>query len=174
MDILISSNLERLLFELTGRNSEYIREIYKSLSEKGKFTVDKEVLKNSIFKAGWADEDDTRETIKKSFTEEDYLFDTHTAVAKAVYDSHVKDFENIYTVIVSTASPFKFAIDVYNAISGKKEKDAVMSLSKLEDYTAWECPDNIANLKDKKIIHSKTINKEDARKTILAVMGINE
>ena len=49
-----------------------------------------------------------------------------------------------------------------------------MSLSKLEDYTAWECPDNIANLKDKKIIHSKTINKEDARKTILAVMGINE
>ena len=174
MDILISSNLERLLFELTGRNSEYIREIYKSLSEKGKFTVDKEVLKNSIFKADWADEDDTRETIKKSFTEEDYLFDTHTAVAKAVYDSHVKDFENIYTVIVSTASPFKFAIDVYNAISGKKEKDAVMSLSKLEDYTAWECPDNIANLKDKKIIHSKTINKEDARKTILAVMGINE
>lgn len=174
MDILISSNLERLLFELTGRNSEYIREIYKSLSEKGKFTVDKEVLKNSIFKADWADEDDTRETIKKSFTEEDYLFDTHTAVAKAVYDSHVKDFENIYTVIVSTASPFKFAIDVYNAISGKKEKDAVMSLSKLEDYTAWECPDNIANLKDKKIIHSKTINKEDARKTILAVMEINE
>ena len=174
MDILISSNLERLLFELTGRNSEYIREIYKSLSEKGKFTVGKEVLKNSIFKADWADENDTRETIKKSFTEEDYLFDTHTAVAKAVYDSHVKDFENIYTVIVSTASPFKFAIDVYNAISGKKEKDAVMSLSKLEDYTAWECPDNIANLKDKKIIHSKTINKEDARKTILAVMGINE
>lgn len=174
MDILISSNLERLLFELMGRNSDYIIDIYKSLSEKGKFTVDKEVLKNSIFKADWADEEDTRETINESFKNEDYLFDTHTAVAKSVYDSHVKDFENIYTVIVSTASPFKFAIDVYNAIAGKKEKDAVESLSKLEDFTAWECPEAILSLKDKKIIHNKTINKEDARKAILADMGIDE
>lgn len=172
MDILISSNLERLLFELADRNSEYIRKIYADLKENGKFNFDIGLIKNSIFESGWASEKETRETIKDAYDDHDYLFDTHTAVAQTVYCK--QGDENVYTVIVSTASPYKFAIDVYNAVANKKEKDPIKALDKLEEYTAWECPKEIANLKDKKILHSIKIKKGESKKTVLSTMGINE
>ena len=172
MDILISSNLERLLFELANRDSEYIKKIYADLKSKGKFDFDLNLIKNSIFQSGWADEKETRETICSTYEDQDYLLDTHTAVAMAVYDNEVED--DIYTVIVSTASPYKFAIDVYNAVAKKKEKDPIKALEKLEEYTAWDCPEGIANLKEKKILHNKTIKKEEAKKTVLSTMGIDE
>ena len=107
MDILVSSNLERLLFELSGRDTDLIKKLYQDLKEKGEFTFDLDLLQNSIFEAGWADEAETKDAIYNYFDLDDVTFDPHTAVAGSVYNDYSIDTEDdTPTVIVSTASPF--------------------------------------------------------------------
>ena len=115
MDILISSNLERLLYHMSGEDDALIRDLMAQLSESGKYTVSDKLICyiQAVFDAGFTAEDKVDETIKKHFDKYSYLCDTHTAVAVDVYDEYVKATgDDIPTVIDSTASPYKFSKSV--------------------------------------------------------------
>ena len=156
MDILISSNLERLLFEMSDRDDKLIAERMEALKKDGSYTVTKAERNRmgALFEVGYADDDATRSAIDASMEVYGYLMDTHTAVAYNVwceYNNACPEDE-CPTVIVSTASAFKFAADVYNALTGsKKDKDAFEDCKKLASFTGEEIPEPIAALKDKRI-----------------------
>ncbi len=168
MDILISSNLERLLFELSGRDTALIAKLYQDLKEKGEFTFDRGLLDNSIFEAGWADEDETKDAIADYFENDDVTFDPHTAVAGSVYNDYQSETEDeTVTVIVSTASPYKFPIDVLEGLTGKREKDPSKAMVKLQFESGLDCPDELYSLPEKRVLHNKVIEKYDAKQAVL-------
>ena len=123
MDILISSNLERLLYHISGERSEIVCDLMNALKTEGKYTISEAMKANLVdFYGGYADDQMTRAYIQKLYKEENYLMDTHTAVAYAVYDTYVKETaDTTPTVVVSTASPYKFTGSVMSAIDTKYE-----------------------------------------------------
>ncbi len=129
MDILISSNLERLVCMLTSQ--EKTAELMKSLSEKGEYSL---TVKAEDIVGEYADEEETATAIRTMYANAEYVLDTHTAVAYAAYDKYVKETEdNTPTVIVSTASPYKFAKDVCIAIDEKyRDNDPFELMNELE------------------------------------------
>lgn len=137
MDILISSNLERMLFELSGNDDKQVSKWQDDLSKNGVFAVSEDVKEkmSKLFFGGCCDDENTLKTIKDLFNEYGYLCDTHTAVAMNVYDQYKKTTgDDRPTVIASTASPYKFADDVLSAVSNEKaasEFDTVRLLSKI-------------------------------------------
>jgi len=152
MDILISSNLERLLYLLCGRNAEKLRAYMAELSTKGAYTVEKEVLDSlqSEFAAGFADDEQTSQTIGRLFRKTGYLCDTHTAVAVKVYQDYAdKTGDQTPTVIASTASPFKFAGSVLPAISVQPQGDDFALLDELSAASGLPAPKALAELKEK-------------------------
>lgn len=175
MDILVSSNLERLLFEVSGRNDALMRSIYKDLAEKGRFSLDLSKLDLGMFEAGWASEEETRETIFNFCDAEDYVLDPHTAVAVGVYDELSSESgEETPAVIVSTASPFKFPCDVLEAVTGERAHDPETAARKLSAITADECPGCIAELGALPVRHDTVIDVGDAEKTVLAFVGADK
>lgn len=167
MDILVSSNLERLIFEATGRDSAKVRKIYDDLKTYGKFELNLEELNLDIFEAGWADEDETKEAIATFFDLDDYVLDTHTAVAVSVYNEYQAETEDeTTTVVVSTASPYKFACDVYNAVAGAHEKDPDKAVMKLHAFTAAECPDGILALNSLPVRHNTVIERDGVKQAV--------
>lgn len=174
MDILVSSNLERLLFEIFDRNDLAIKGLMNDLSKTGKFKVDLDIILNNIpyLLAGYATEDEVKETITAANEEFDYVVDPHTAVAVSVYDDY--DYEtgdDTIPVIVSTASPFKFPIVVYNAISGKFERDEFRALNKLSLDTGLPIPEQIENLTSLDIRFDKVIDKKDIKNAVFDFLG---
>ena len=167
MDILVSSNLERLLFEVTGRDDAKMREIYGELKKTGVFKLDMSQLDLDVFEAGWADEDETTETIGNFFDLDDYVLDTHTAVAVSVYNDYASDTEDDTTaVIVSTASPYKFACDVFNAVSDRHETDVDKAVKGLMRSTGAECPQGILDLPRMEIRHRTVIERDGAKQAV--------
>ena len=164
MDILISSNLERLLYHLYGNDSAEVASLMKQLSEKGKYEVSADVLaklKNE-FAAGFCDEAETQETISRLFREKHYLCDTHTAVAVKVYEDYVRETgDQTPCIIASTASPYKFAASVLPAIddSGIPE-DGFELLEKLSSVSGTPVPVPLAELKSKAVLHKDCSEKE--------------
>ncbi len=154
MDILLSSNFERFLFEASGRDATKITSWYNDLTRTGRFQVDEQTLdrcKENMF-AGWADENEVMDTIQKTFKEYNYLVDPHTAVGMKVYqDYKQKSGDDKYTIIASTASPFKFANSVLSALDKDKysDYDSWEALNTLSRITGWEIPLGLRNLKDK-------------------------
>ncbi len=170
MDILISSNLERLVFELSGRNAELTRERMNELRTNGKYAITKEEkarLDEEYF-ANYCDEEDCLQTISDYFEEYGYVLDTHTAVAVNVAEGY-KAYTNTNnpTVVLSTASPYKFARDVLKAIDGKAPEDAFKSANKLFEVTATPIPEQILALKTKEQRFLEVIDRKD---TVDAVM----
>lgn len=167
MDILVSSNLERLIFELVDRDDKAIKKIYDDLKNYKKFEIDLDSVNRDIFEAGWADENETKDAMATFFDLDDYVLDPHTAVAASVYTDYATDTEDgTTTVIVSTASPYKFATDVYNAIADAKERDAVKAMSKLQMASGLPCPAEIYYLGDMKVLHSNVIPKGLAKAAV--------
>ncbi|MDE6474655.1 MAG: threonine synthase [Clostridia bacterium] len=170
MDILISSNLERLLFEFSGRDDALIAQRMDALKKDGKYSVSKQELEklNQIFEVGYATEDDTAEVIANCFDVYDYLMDTHTAVAMSVYDDY---FENCAdetpSVIVSTANAYKFPCDVYDALAEEYIDDAQKATKKLHSYTGEEVPEPLADLDKKQVRFTKVIAKQNIEDEIL-------
>ena len=168
MDILISSNLERLLYLTVGaeRTAGYMRE----LAENGKYTVDKADFVNitSHFTGYYTDENDTMATIKQTFEKKNCLIDTHTAVALSASCRHSggnKAERKILTV--STASPYKFAFDVYTSVAGKNPTGELEALDELKELTGVAIPYPLASLRGKAVIHTGVIEHnamEDAVK----------
>ena len=178
MDILISSNLERLLFELAGRDDHFVDAKMTELRERGEYSLSYEELKEHIpmFYASFADEEYTADTIHYYFGEdeedESYLFDPHTAVAMSVYDTYYDETDDdTETVIVSTASPYKFPQDVLEAITGKRVDDAFKATDMLEEMSAVEIPEPLKGLKDRQVRFDKVIDKADIEQEVLEAVS---
>ena len=145
MDILISSNLERLLWLIAG--PKVTSECMKSLAENGKYTVPENVLEKiqSVFKGYYCDENETATTLMETFKTKNYLADTHTSVAIGCYEKYRKDSsDNTKTVVVSTASPYKFPADVCASIDKAPATDEPAELlSALENLTGTKAPSSL-------------------------------
>ncbi|MGI6449477.1 MAG: threonine synthase [Desulfitobacteriia bacterium] len=153
MDILISSNFERFLFEISGRDSERINHWFTSLTREGCFTVEQGILDlcRQEMAAGWATEEGVAQTIKEVYRSQGYLLDPHTAVGMKVYqDYREKSGDQTYTVLTSTASPFKFASSVLQALAiDYNQDDPWEALNLLSQVTSWEIPANLQDLRAK-------------------------
>ncbi len=151
MDILISSNLERMLFELSGRNDALVRGYMTRLSECGRYEVDPDVLDRfqKEFAAGYCDDDRTMASIAKMWREHRYLIDPHTAVAFDVLERYrAQSGDDTVCVVVSTASPFKFCGSVLSALGVERHKEGTDILDQLARYTGAPVPAPLAALKD--------------------------
>ncbi len=170
MDILISSNLERLIFELSGRDAELTKTRMQELKEVNKYTIsDSEFnqLKKEFF-ADYTEEEDCLETIDEVFEEYGYLLDTHTSVAFNTAKNFVEYTKNDKAVVIlSTASPYKFAHDVLSAIYEKAPKDAFKCADKLFELTATPIPEQILELKNKERRFNKIIDKTETLEEVL-------
>ena len=165
MDILISSNLERLLYHLTGNNDATIRDWMGKLSTDGVYTVDADTLSQikALFDAGCCDDNETAETIGETY-KSGYLLDTHTAVAVKVYNEYVKETgDKTATVIASTANPYKFSSAVLNAVCDEDIDglDEFEQVNKLIETTEEPCPCQLANLKEKKVRFTSCCEKAE-------------
>ena len=171
MDILISSNLERLLYHLTDGDDKTISEWFGKLSKEGKYSVTPEVLGKikADFYAGCCNDTETKAAIKEVFEEYSYLMDTHTAVAYKVYkDYKAETGDDTKTIVASTANPYKFGKAVYEALGQNPEgMDEFTIIEKLEDYTGTKMPAPLAATKDKKVRFSGSVGKLDMSDVVL-------
>ena len=172
MDILVSSNLERLLFEISGRNAKLTAQRMQDLAEKKEYSItakEKAILDEQFF-GGFASEDDTIEAMYEVFDEYGYAMDTHTGVALAVYarfqeklnkgKEDEKDWDKTHTVVLSTANPYKFPQDVLYALSGNDVKDSFKGIKRLHLLTAMKPPKSLTDLRYRPI-RFKTVVEND-------------
>ena len=176
MDILISSNLERLLYILTGQNDAQIREWFGSLASTGRYEVNdevKNVLREEFF-AGYCDDDQTKKTIREIYEKYSYTCDTHTAVAVKVYEDYKnKTGDMTKTLIASTASPYKFSSSVLEAIEGSNsELDEYEMVDRLAELSKLPIPSSLAELKNKERIFKDSIGKAEMNDYVLKDFGI--
>ena len=163
MDILISSNLERLLYLTAG--AEKTANYMQMLAKDGKYTVSEDVLAKikENFIGLYADENDTKKTIKEFYENKNYLIDTHTAVAMKAAEEYISIYKAERKVlVVSTASPYKFARDVYISLSGEENAPSdIEALEKLSLLTGTKIPAPLSAVLTKEILHPDIIEKED-------------
>ena len=171
MDILISSNLERLLCFAAGIDET--KNYMKALSETGKYTVSSEVKKSidENFVGYFADEKDTASTIKKYYEQYGYLADTHTSVALNCAEQYIEKTGDTKKIIVaSTASPYKFAADVYYSLVGKEATSDTDALDELSALTNTEITYPLRNLTERKINFTKVIDPKDMLEEVYKFM----
>ena len=178
MDILISSNLERLLYHICGEDDSQIREWFTALSENGRYEVSdtvKNILKEE-FCAGYCDDMQTKACIKEQYDKYSYTCDTHTAVAVKVYEDYkAKTGDETKTVIASTASPYKFSNSDLEALGEfDSEMDEFEIVDKLFETSKLEIPASLAELKDKEIRFKDTIDKTDMKNFVLKTLDIQK
>ncbi|WP_312644487.1 threonine synthase [Hydrogenoanaerobacterium sp.] len=165
MDILISSNLERLLFALQGNDDAAVRNLMSDLGTKGSYTVTDPVRERlrAEFYGGCCDDAATKAAIHSIFEEYSYLCDTHTAVAVNVYQNYVKETgDNTKTVIASTASPFKFSQSVLEALTGSTEGLSEFEMAdKLSELSGCTIPESLAALKGRAPRFNDVCDKAD-------------
>ncbi|NFD78942.1 threonine synthase [Clostridium botulinum] len=175
MDILISSNLERFLYEISGKDSCLIKNLMEELKEKGKYEITEEMKKRlNILYGDFADEDDTLKAIEKVYENSDYLIDTHTAVAYDVYEKYKnKTGDNSATIIASTASPFKFPKSINEVLNMGHENASDFELVDLfSDKLNLKLPKGLEGLEEKEICHKVTCKKDEMKKVIKNFLGI--
>lgn len=176
MDILISSNLERLLYELSGRNDGEVREWMNALSKDGSYTVS-EAVKTAIdsqFVGGCCDDEQTAATIRDVFEKYDYLCDTHTAVAVHVYNDYVtRTGDKTPTVIASTANPYKFSTSVLDALNiDTASLDEFEKVEKLNTATNEPVPSPLGDLRGKTPRFDGVCNKDNMRDVVYDMLNI--
>ena len=174
MDILVSSNLERLLFEISGRNAEVTATRMKNLTANGEYSVtteEKNALDKQFF-GGYASEDDMIEAMYDVFEEYGYAMDTHTGVAlsvRAKYQEKLDEKDKTPIVVLSTASPYKFPQDVLYALSGNDVKDSFKGVKKLHLLTAMKPPKSLTDLRYR-LPRFKTVVDNDLEKMSAVVL----
>ena len=165
MDILVSSNLERLLFLLSNHNDVLINQYMASLKNDGHYTISDDLRQRlqESFAAYDCSEDECKKVIHDTFHKEHILIDPHTAVAVHACHAYKQESnDNTPCIVLSTASAYKFAKDVYTALTGNSCKDEFEAMNALHDYTSFAIPKNLACLKDMEIRFTNTVKKEDA------------
>ncbi|SKA88925.1 threonine synthase [Caloramator quimbayensis] len=175
MDILISSNLERLLYEISGRDDKVVKSLMESLSKEKEYEINDRMKQSLLeFYSGFAMEDEVLYSIHEIYKSYKYLMDTHTAVACDVYKKYVKDtFDLRKTIIASTASPYKFGKSVLKALKVNAENiDEFNTLELLSKVTEIEVPKNIKELKNKEIIHELFCDKNEMKDVVKRFLGV--
>lgn len=179
MDILISSNLERLLYAMTGHDTDKVRGWMQELNQAGCYKVDNEILSKlkQLFAADFCDDAATLETINKVWIDHHYLLDTHTAVAVNVYQRYQQATgDNTETVIISTASPFKFTGSVARAVLPADQYGSISNefelLKKLASATGETVPLPLRDLDQKPVLHSTICEKSEMADTVIRMLGL--
>lgn len=169
MDILISSNLERLLFIMSDNDDSFVANMMKELNEQGSYTIPSKIQEkiSSIFKGYWTSEEDCAKTIHDLYKKEHVLIDPHTAVGLHAYRQYqLQTQDKTPSIVLSTASPYKFCKDVYQAVSSNCIEDDFEAMDALHTYTQTAIPSNLACLKDLPVRFTRSIEKEDGMKVI--------
>lgn len=175
MDILVSSNLERLLYLISSGNSIQTNEFMKQLKVTGKYEITRGMLDNlGCFYGGYADDIETRSTIKQVFNSCGYLIDPHTAVAYRVYRKYVEESgDSTKTIIVSTASPYKFTPAVMTSLDERYTgMDAFKLIDEMSRVSGTKIPDAIRGIQNKADIHTVVCSRTEIKKTIINILGI--
>lgn len=174
MDILVSSNLERLIFHLLGNDAVKTKELMDALVTKGEYTLadaDKGIL--DLFAAGFATEDETAAEIKRVYEEDKYIEDPHTAVASAVYEAYVqKTDDHTPTVIASTASPYKFPRVAVSAVTGKDSGDDFKAVEDLHQLSGVDIPAAVDGLERAEVRHKTVVAAADMQKAVESYLGV--
>ena len=175
MDILISSNLERLIYRIAGDDAEANKKMMEELSKDGKYSITLEMkAKLADFYGNYASEEETAAIIKKIYEETGYVMDTHTAVAASVYEKYKKETkDDNVTVIASTASPFKFTRSVMNAIDPKYDSmgdfELVDELSKIGNV---KVPNAIEEIRNAEIRHNNLCEVAGMKDIVKKFLGM--
>lgn len=176
MDILISSNLERLLYHLCGKDDTALISWMQALTEEGKYAIDPQMRAElqQVFWGGYCDDTATKNTIHEVFKKYSYLCDTHTAVAVNVYEQYVKETgDTTKTVIASTASPFKFSSSVLDAIAPEKvDKNDFVTAERLSQVSGYAIPKALKELKDKQPRFDTCCTRENMEQIVLEMLHI--
>ena len=176
MDILISSNLERLLFEISGKDAGKVSGWMKDLNEKGVYSVDPQTLKGlqRQFVGGFADETGIAKTIVDVYDRTDNVIDTHTAVGFNIYNRyHQRSKDETKTVFASTASPFKFAPAVMDALRGAGYSNGRSNetiINELSEESGLEIPATLKDIAKREIRHNMTIEKDQMLDTVKNIL----
>ncbi|HSV30568.1 MAG TPA: threonine synthase [Atribacteraceae bacterium] len=175
MDILVSGNLERLLYHASDDDSASVRQMMDRLNLTGRFDISpimREAL--SDFYAGFATEEETSQSIKQVYESSGYLIDPHTAVGHAVYSGYREKTQNpTKAVIVSTASPFKFTASVMKALGRDYKADDFELIDILSRETGLSVPTPLVKLATEPVRHRKICRKEEMKKQVLEILGIS-
>lgn len=175
MDILISSNLERLIYQAAGRDADKNRAFMADLNEKGAYTITDD-MRNQMkdFYGNYASEEETAKAIKEMYEKTGYIMDTHTAVASAVYKKYLAaSGDETKTVIASTASPYKFTRSVMNAIDPAYDKQTDFELvDELCRLSGVKVPQAIEDIRSAPVLHDTVCEKEDMCREVKKILGI--
>lgn len=168
MDILVSSNLERLLFHLSDGDSFLLRDMMGALDKEKYYRANDCIINGlSNFYGNYSSIEDTNRIIGKMYEEEGYLLDTHTAVAYKVYEDYLNETgDRELTLIASTASPYKFAKSVAEALGLDKEKDEYAYIDSIYRATGVRVPKGLIGLKEKEVLHKSKIDPGEMKEEI--------
>jgi len=175
MDILISSNLERLIYLICGEDSEKTKELMEELKTTGKYTITPEMKeKLADFAAGYSTEEETAESIHDTYQKTGYVMDTHTAVAAHVCGQYrAKSGDQTKCVIASTASPYKFVKSVMSAIDAENANaDEFDLLPKLQEVSGVPMPQAIKDILDAKVLHDLECDADKMKDTVKGILGV--
>lgn len=175
MDILISSNLERLIYRIAGNDAQKNKELMAALNGQGEYTITEEMkCKLADFYGNYASESETAATIKKIYESDRYIIDTHTAVAATVYDKYVAETgDDRPTVIASTASPYKFTRSVMNAIDSEYDKQSDFELvDELNRLSGVRVPQAIEDIRTAPVRHNTVCETEDMLTEVKRFLGV--
>ena len=175
MDILISSNLERLIYKISGEDARKDTDLMTELKTKGSYAITGEMKANlADFAAGYATEEQVAKTIHDVYEDTGYVMDTHTAVAATVYKAYREDSkDDRKTVIASTASPYKFAGSVMSAIDPKyKGQDDFKLIEELQKVSDTEIPNAIKEIMNAEIRHNTECDVDQMEQTVKNILGV--
>ena len=175
MDILISSNLERLIYKISGEDARKDTDLMTELKTKGSYAITGEMKANlADFAAGYATEEQVAKTIHDIYEDTGYVMDTHTAVAATVYKAYREDSkDDRKTVIASTASPYKFAGSVMSAIDPKyKGQDDFKLIEELQKVSGTEIPNAIKEIMNAQIRHNMECDVDQMEQTVKNILGV--
>ena len=175
MDILISSNLERLIYKISGEDARKDTDLMTELKAKGSYAITGEMKANlADFAAGYATEEQVAKTIHDIYEDTGYVMDTHTAVAATVYKAYREDSkDDRKTVIASTASPYKFAGSVMSAIDPKyKGQDDFKLIEELQKVSGTEIPNAIKEIMNAEIRHNTECDVDQMEQTVKNILGV--
>ena len=177
MDILISSNLERLIYRIAGGDAKKCAELMQSLTAGGEYTITEDMKAQlTDFYGNYCTEKETAQTIAKIFKESHYVIDTHTAVAASVYDKYTADTKDTTpTVIASTASPYKFTRSVMEALGVSVDgKDDFALADELSSLSGVKLPQAVETIRTAPVLHDRIVDAPDMPQAVKEILGIKQ
>ena len=175
MDILISSNLERLIYTIAGQDAQKNAELMAQLKEKGVYEITPQMRERlADFAGGFATEEECAATIRKTYERTGYVMDTHTSVAASVCAQYRKDSgDDRKCLVASTASPFKFIHSVMTAIDGKyASADEFGLIDELSSISGVEIPNAIKEIRNADIRHEQECDADKMKETVKKILGV--